>query len=245
LIRVRDGEEFLKASTESILDIVDEVVLVDNRSQDQTPKIIEQLTSSHPAKIRNFHYDHDVAPVGEDCFRLNEEEPESPRLPHNYSNWCMEKCRHPFVLKWDDDMIPIQRLVDEIEKFKKSGFLQFDFGGHNISADFKCVLEWKAGIEPLIFPVTTEFRIHDFGDVVKSGKSGKYAGEAPTPWVADKYKLRSEQELYAHLKYCKRNPGKNQSHGFRQELEAEIRTGEAIPEEFLSALARFHFTGEV
>jgi glycosyltransferase involved in cell wall biosynthesis len=243
LIRVRDGGEFLAVATESIIEAVDEVVLVDNRSQDDTPKIIERLAARYPDKIRSFRYDHDVVPVGEDSYNLDKEQPRSPRLAHNYSNWCMARCRHPFVLKWDDDMIATRQLIGEIEKFKSSRFLQFDFGGHNISADFKQVLEWKAGIEPRIFPANTKFSMVDFAGVVKSGKSGKYAGDALSPWVAEKYRLRSEEELYAHLKYCKRNPGKNQSAGFRQELETEIRPGGAIPDEFLLTLERFNLIG--
>jgi glycosyltransferase involved in cell wall biosynthesis len=244
LIRVRNGEEFLAVSTESIIKVVEEVVLIDNRSCDATPKIIEQLAAKYPNKILSFRYDHDVVPVGEDSHELNEKDPASPRLLHNYYNWCMVKCRQPFVMKWDDDMVATSQLIDNIEKFKNSRFLQFDFGGHNVNADFKRVLKWKAGVEPRIFPSNTRFRMVDYGRVVKSGALGKYAGESPSLWVANKYRLQSEVELYAHLKYCKRNPGNNQSAQFRQELEAEIRLGDAIPYELLLTLRQFNLIGE-
>jgi glycosyltransferase involved in cell wall biosynthesis len=238
LIRVRDGEEFLTPSTESIVDLVDEVVIVDNYSRDRTPLLSEQLASRYPDKIRCCRYNHDVVTVGEDSAVLYREDPKSPRLAHNYSNWCMARCKHPFVLKWDDDMIACPNLAREIERFKTGRNLQFDFGGHNISPDFQDVLKWKAGIEPRIFPLSTRFQMVDFGNIVKS-KPGVYFGEAPMPWVISKYRLVSDNELYAHLKYCKRNPGSNQSSGFRKNLEMGIDTGDKIPEHMRQALQQY------
>jgi hypothetical protein len=239
LIRVRDGEEFLSPSVESIINLVDEVVIVNNRSQDGTGQIIKALAAGHPGKIRDFFYEHDVTPVGEDSYQLNRRDPLSMRLPHNFSNWCMSQCRHPFVLKWDDDMLATPSMERHVRAFQKSPYLLSRFGGHNISPDFKHVLAWRCGIEPLLLPASTPFCIHDFGRVVKSGTLGKYAGEGPTPWVTELFQERIETPIYVHLKYCKKNPGKNQSPSFRSELEQDMAVEGPIPEEFAQTMSRF------
>jgi glycosyltransferase involved in cell wall biosynthesis len=239
LVRVRDGGEFLMPSVESIISLVEEVVVVDNYSRDNTPKVIQEMAARYPGKLRACRYDHDVATVGEDSARLYHQDPTSPCLLHNYYNWCMALCRHPFVLKWDDDMLASDKLVEAIEDFKQSRYLQFEFGGHNISSDFKHVLTWKAGIEARVYPSNTKFLMGDYGGVVKSGFTGQYMGETPAMWVASKYTLRLEHPLYAHLKYCKRNPGSNQSQAFRKALESEIKTGESISEEFKLLLQKY------
>lgn len=239
LIRVRNGEEFLLPSAESIIALVDELVLVDNFSRDKTPAVIEALTARYPDKVRAFRYEHDVAPVGEDSAQLNASDPHSPRLAHNYSNWCIAKCHFPFVLKWDDDMIATDGLGSEMAEFRMGRNLLFEFGGHNIHSDLAHVLSWRAGVEPRVFPRETRFKMFDFGNVVGENSSGKYLGEAPAIWVSAQFTLRTDQPLYAHMKYCKRAPGSNQSEQFRMALEKGIQMGEPVPEEFSLTLRKY------
>jgi hypothetical protein len=239
LIRVRDGEEFLMPSIESIIDLVDEVVVIDNFSRDNTPNIIKQLVERYPGKVRAYRYEYNVVPVGEDSARLYRADPDSPCLAHNYSNWCLRQCLHPFVLKWDDDMIATSQLSEAVETFRYGNCVHYEFGGVNISSDFKHVLTWPAGIEPRIFPNNTSFSMFDFGGVVGEGSKGRYSGEVPAVWVTPKYTQQSSNPMYAHLKYCKRDPGSNQSQQFRSALEAGIRVGEYISEEFKFLLQRY------
>jgi len=144
LIRVRNGEEFLEPAIESIIAFVDEVVVVNNCSHDNTPRIIERLAGRHPSIVRSLQYDHDVATVGEESAALFRSDPRSPRLLHNYNNWCIAQCSYPFILKWDDDMIATGELTEEIKKFRCSPYLQFDFGGENVASDYEHFLTWKA-----------------------------------------------------------------------------------------------------
>jgi glycosyltransferase involved in cell wall biosynthesis len=107
MIRVRDGEEFLLASVLSIMDAVDEVVIVDNMSKDSTPEIIARLVACHPDRVKSFYYPHDCVRIGEDFRNLYHQDSHSPRLATVYSNWCLARCSNPFVMKWDDDMIAL------------------------------------------------------------------------------------------------------------------------------------------
>src|SRR5208282_2632090 len=63
MMRVKNEEAFLRASAESILPLVDEIVIIDNDSTDATPRIARDLARSHPGKIRVCHYPHAVARV--------------------------------------------------------------------------------------------------------------------------------------------------------------------------------------
>jgi len=239
LVRVRDGEEFLMPSVASIISFVDEVVVIDNLSRDNTPNVINLLKERYPGKIISFRYDHNVVKVGEESAVLYASNPSSPCLLHNYYNWCMSLCRSSFVLKWDDDMIACDKLIQEIENFKTSKYIQYDFGGFNISPDYKYILTWDAGIEPRVFPLTTKFRMVDYGEVLNKPKQGKYFGESPTNLVSKKFTYRTSTPMYAHLKYCKKDPGSNQSTEFRLQLEKSIEIGELIPSN-LRSLLRYH-----
>ena len=224
MIRVRDGEEFLLASVLSIMDAVDEVVIVDNMSKDSTPEIIARLVSCYPDRVRSFYYPHDCVRLGEDFRALYHEDPSSPRLSTVFYNWCLERCRCPFVMKWDDDMIALPSFGPAYETFLASEALTWDFGGHNLSADRKHLLTWAAGIEPRIYPrSSTKF--------IRSPQAAAqgYEGEVADTMIAPEYWQSTAEPLYAHMKYCKKDPGSNQSPEFRKELESRIANAGPLP----------------
>ena len=137
MIRVKNGEEFLKESIESIISVCDEVVIINNRSTDKTSEVIKGLQRLYSKKIKVYKYDHDVTKVGEDSYDLYKIDPKSPKLTHNFYNWCLEKTSYPFILKWDDDMIATDELIKSIISFKRSKYLQYNFGGVNVAPDHK------------------------------------------------------------------------------------------------------------
>jgi hypothetical protein len=47
--------------------------------------------------------------------------------------------------------------------------------------------------------------------------------------IAPEYWLSTEEPLYAHLKYCKKEPGSDQSPEFRKELESRIAIAGPLP----------------
>lgn len=104
MLRVRNEEKRIRACIESIADVFDEIVVIDNGSDDATGEIVNQLSHSekYGEKIRLFSYPHRVARCGA----------EHARTPGNsvhslayYYNWCVSKCRYGMICKWDADML--------------------------------------------------------------------------------------------------------------------------------------------
>jgi hypothetical protein len=234
MIRVRDGEEFLLASVLSIMDAVDEVVIVDNMSKDSTSEIIARLVACHPDRVKSFYYPHDCVRLGEDFRNLYRQDSRSPRLATVYSNWCLARCTNPFVMKWDDDMIALDTFAEAVGNFRLSGALGWHFGGHNLSADREHVLTWTAGIEPRVYPKASTRFIRSAGAAANG-----YEGETEDTTLFSENVLVSQEPLYAHLKYCKKNPGSNQSPQFRKELESRITIGNPIPDNVERSVSRW------
>lgn len=228
MVRVKNEEKFLQSSILSIAPLVDEIVIVDNSSTDSTPSIISYLTQSLPTKVRTFSYTHELARVGEEYHSLHQENPSSPRLLHHYYAWCLRQCAMPFILKWDADMIALPCLNEVISDFKRGKTLQLDFGGENLAPDFLHTLAWKAGIEPRIFPKAFTTFAH-----------GAYGGESLSTWVQSERTTSISEPTYLHLKYCKKDPGSNQSPEFRKALETGIQTAGPIPEAFRATLEKY------
>src|SRR5438105_10685650 len=107
MLRVKNEEAFLRVAVESIVDLCDEVVIIDNASTDSTATIARELARANPDRVRVCIYEHDVARVGSENRELiaTAGGRRSPRLLSNYYNWCLRRCRMNFVLKWAGDMI--------------------------------------------------------------------------------------------------------------------------------------------
>src|SRR5262245_30331261 len=88
MVRVRNEEEFLYASVKSIVDCVDEIVIVDNLSTDRTPLIIGALRGEHPDKVVSYRYPYDIRRVGRENWEmtLRPNGRLSPHLLGNYYN---------------------------------------------------------------------------------------------------------------------------------------------------------------
>lgn len=55
-LRVKNDAEFLKASIESCLPALDELIIVYNDCSDDSPNIINSLAKQYPCKIKAFEY---------------------------------------------------------------------------------------------------------------------------------------------------------------------------------------------
>ena len=220
MVRVKNEAQFLAPSILSIHGLVDEIIIVDNQSTDATPEIIAALARTIGPKLKSYSYAYEVTRVGSEFSELYQSDPGSPRLLSNYYNWCLARCSMPFIMKWDGDMIALKEFAEGLGRFRKSPCLQFDFGGHNLSSDRKNLLTWAAGIEPRVFPKI----FFKFG-------SGSYGGEQLEGWVKPRNILHVEKPLYAHMKYCKADPGSNQTPEFRKSLEAAIQIAGPTPTE--------------
>lgn len=105
LIRAKNEEVLVKNCIESIVDIADEIIFVDNGSSDST---FEKIT--HLANIYNniyiYQYNINVPKAG----KLHEQAVESGSMNTlaTYYNWCLSKVTKYNVIKWDCDFIGIK-----------------------------------------------------------------------------------------------------------------------------------------
>jgi len=142
-VRVYNEEEFLKASVKSIIDGVEEVVIIDSNSTDGTPEIIEELKELYPYKVKSYNYDYEITKMGADHFRTFMEDPYSPTLLSNFYNWCLSKCSYEYALKWDADMIGTDMLLEELDYWKNVAINThlLVISGYNIHPDRDCLVK--------------------------------------------------------------------------------------------------------
>lgn len=101
--RLKNSSDFLIESIESHINLVDEIILVDNNSTDNTKKICKNMEKKYPNKIKYYDYKPEVYTYWH---------PEWDKIPNNstksmayYYNWTLSKTTYKYVAKLDDDMI--------------------------------------------------------------------------------------------------------------------------------------------
>ena len=123
IVRVRNEANKIVYCLSSILDIFDEIVLVDNESDDATLSLVRHVKEeldrhdkikiySYPFRLARFGPEHDDAPE------------ESIRSAVYYSNWVLSHCSFRYVCKWDGDML----LRKEIRKCFREFLQQIQAG---------------------------------------------------------------------------------------------------------------------
>ena len=120
-VRVRNGETFLAEAVCSHLPYFDEIVIVHNQCTDRSADIAAQLQARHPDKVRVFHYQDKVIPLGDPAYQdLPLHAPESMA---NYSNFALACTRFTVATKLDDDHIAIPDRVDRVvQTLQQRGF---------------------------------------------------------------------------------------------------------------------------
>jgi hypothetical protein len=101
LIRAKNEESNIRECLESIYDVFDEIVVVNNASDDQTLEKLVSISKEYK-KIRIFTYEYEIARMGTDHNSIVES---SVRSMAYYTNWCLSKCRYSYIFKWDADMM--------------------------------------------------------------------------------------------------------------------------------------------
>lgn len=201
MMRVKNEEEFLGRAVASILDVVDEIVIVDNNSTDTTPQIIADLIRQNPGKVRSVDYPHDVARYGEENRQLAStfRGRRSPRLLANFYNWSMAQCRHEFVLKWDGDTIATSAFREKVKRFKGSDKQALWVTGVNLHPNMTQMI---LGIpyEPLE-PRLVYRRFAKYTNYLGycEGLESPYIGR-----YTEFSDFFDDQPSYLHMKYCKK-----------------------------------------
>jgi glycosyltransferase involved in cell wall biosynthesis len=113
IIRAKNEELNIKNCIESVVDLVDEIIFVDNNSTDNTYLLVKEYSKKYK-NIKLYKYNINVSKVGvEHKKALNEN---NKNTLGTFYNWCLSKATKYNVVKWDADFICIRnnfkQLVD-------------------------------------------------------------------------------------------------------------------------------------
>jgi glycosyltransferase involved in cell wall biosynthesis len=104
MVRVRNEARFVGRALRSILGVFDEIVVVDNASDDDTAAVVRdvQKQTGPGHGMRLLSYPHRLARFG----REHGETPaDSIHSAVYFTNWALSNCRFRCVCKWDGDMV--------------------------------------------------------------------------------------------------------------------------------------------
>lgn len=258
MLRIRNEGEFLEASVRSISALVDKIVLVDNLSEDRTPVIIQRLLEDYPDIAEAYYYPHAVARVGTDHRALSEDPgaQNSPRLLSNYYNWCLEKCKTPFVLKWDGDMIALPALAEQIASWRVSLRPILVMNGANVHSDRHHLIQAKvedretleARLESPGLPSWARTLTYDHPEPrLFPRKDASY--ESSLGWVErlsspfatrelkNTHRFRASEPCFLHMKFCKADPWVGYSPDMASVIDANITKGPVMPNAWRQVLS--------
>lgn len=261
MMRVRNEEEFLAAAVESIADLVDEVVIVDNGSTDGTSEVIRSLIAAHP-EVRGFAFPQRVARPGqENLDTVRNGNPAGLVRLSTYCNFALSKCRHPFVLKWDGDAIAGPELRAAWERWRAGPYLTMRLLGLNAHPDRTHALapcttdpdELAGMLAAAMVPgwavemTHTDFETWLFPRFLASygDRLCWWCENLDSPFVlwgprwghpAEPYCLDVVDPVYLHVKYCKRSPHTNHSPDLARMIDANLARGPVLDESWRQIL---------
>ena len=115
--RLKNADEFLEPVLEAYIKYLDEIILVNNNSTDNTEYICKKIKKKYPKKIHYYSYKPIVYPA------RSEEHKKEPVNSVNslvyYYNFALSKTHYQYAFKIDDDNYPIEEQLKEIVKHIK------------------------------------------------------------------------------------------------------------------------------
>lgn len=139
--RLRDSALYLEKVIEAHLPYLDEIILVDNNSQDNTWEICESLQKRHPEKIRIFQYLPEVYRLWTDEYQTCPEN--SVHDMSYYYNWTLSQTSCQYAMKIDDDHLPLPK---EFEKIR-TRVLQGEYETSFLALGLYNIKKWERGLE--------------------------------------------------------------------------------------------------
>ncbi len=139
--RLRDSALYLEKVIEAHLPYLDEIVLVDNNSQDNTWEICQSLQGKHPEKIRIFQYLPEVYRLWTDEYQTCAEN--SVHDMSYYYNWTLSQTSCQYAMKIDDDHLPLPKEFAQI----RNEVLQGKYENKFLALGLYNIKQWESGIE--------------------------------------------------------------------------------------------------
>jgi glycosyltransferase involved in cell wall biosynthesis len=104
LLRVKNEEDKILYCLRSILDVFDEIVLVDNASEDRTAALVKEFRKDldTTGKIKTRFYPFRLSRLGPEHFNTSWDSVHSMVY---FTNWALSFCSRQVVCKWDGDMV--------------------------------------------------------------------------------------------------------------------------------------------
>lgn len=134
-MRIYNEEEFMETSVLSVVEALDELVIVLNQCTDNSPTIAAHLKEQYPEKIKIYNYNYKVYT----CYSKEHKESEynDPFNMANLYNYSFLKATYEIVVKIDADQVFYKELFKEkcdwIRKnLKKLNFNTYSYFGLNI-----------------------------------------------------------------------------------------------------------------
>jgi glycosyltransferase involved in cell wall biosynthesis len=116
IIRAKNEELNIKDCIETVVDLVDEIIFVDNGSTDSTYDIVKKYCEIYK-NIKLYKYNISVSKVGidhQEAIKNN-----NKNTLGTFYNWCLSKATFYNVFKWDADFICIRNnFIELVNKFK-------------------------------------------------------------------------------------------------------------------------------
>lgn len=204
-MRVRNGEDFLELVIESHINYFDEIIICYNQCVDNTEKILYKLKDKYPKKIKIYHYEPKVYPLGSKeqmAFCKESSNINSVHSMANYSNFALSKTTKKIAVKLDDDHFAVSHnLVQALKIIKKNGLkniytfsgVNLLFQGSELGVAYNNAFSGNGDI--YFFPV--------------SSKSYFVSGPIYETFTVKKMKYKKKYLgiLYFHLKFLKKNFG--------------------------------------
>ena len=115
IIRAKNEESNIKECIESVIDLVDEIIFVDNNSTDNTYNLMKKYENKYK-KIKLYQYNINVSKVGIE--HKNALKNNNKNTLGTFYNWCLSKATKYNVFKWDADFICIKsNFIQLVEKY--------------------------------------------------------------------------------------------------------------------------------
>lgn len=202
IARLYNSWEFLEEVIESVIDLYDEIILVNNNSSDDTKEICLKLLEKYPEKIIYKEYPFKLATVmtkehmelaGNSIYSLS-----------YYYNWCFSQASYQFVSKIDDDNLFFiskeekQKIRNIVLNSKNNEQKYFVFSWKNIIFKDSCFKELKLSAKNKFCGLFNDIWFYMQNQktyYIKDKKWEKFTGWKSLYWLG---------VIFYHLKYCKK-----------------------------------------